>query len=274
MKNKIAMKNNKPEASILAKCRDLILLLNIHLNDSYGCRIGKGTHRASDKVQQNLRRSSSGDFVLQLDIRKFYYSINRDVLKRQIERRIKDKRLVDLMMMFAKDDRSSVGVPIGNLLSQLYALIYLNELDHFVKRDLDVKRYVRYVDDFILWCESREQAIEWRDRIVDFLRDRLHLQLSRWTIAPVSRGVNFVGFRTWRKRRFVRKHSLFTFSRSLKSGDAPSLNSILGNALRTSSHAHMCMRVISERPELIGSIKSVSAFAKANGRTSLQHSSL
>ena len=246
----------------------------LFVSDSYGCRIGKGTHRASDKVQQNLRRSSSNDFVLQLDIRKFYYSINRDVLKRQIERRIKDKRLVDLMMMFAKDDRSSVGVPIGNLLSQLYALIYLNELDHFVKRDLGVKRYVRYVDDFILWCESREQAIEWRDRIIDFLRDRLHLRLSRWTIAPVSRGVNFVGFRTWKKRRFVRKHSLFRFSRSLKAGDIPSLNSIIGNALRTSSYAHMCVRVMRERPELIGSIKSVAAFARANNYGKPQQSNL
>lgn len=180
----------------------------LFVSDSYGCRIGKGTHRASDKVQQNLRRSSSNDFVLQLDIRKFYYSINRDVLKRQIERRIKDKRLVDLMMMFAKDDRSSVGVPIGNLLSQLYALIYLNELDHFVKRDLVVKRYVRYVDDFILWCKSRDQAIEWRDRIIDFLRDKLHLQLSRWTIAPVSRGCELCWFPHLEKAPLCQKAQL------------------------------------------------------------------
>lgn len=223
----------------------------LFVSDSYGCRIGKGTHRASDKVQQNLRRSSSNDFVLQLDIRKFYYSINRDVLKRQIERRIKDKRLVDLMMMFAKDDRSSVGVPIGNLLSQLYALIYLNPLDHFIKREMKAKRYVRYVDDFIVWCDSRQQALERRDAIIHFLRDELGLSLSRWTISPVRRGVNFVGFRTWRKRRFVRKHSLFRFSRSLRSGNVSSLNSILGNAIRTSSYGHMIRRIVTDRPDII-----------------------
>lgn len=159
-------------------------------------------------------------------------------------------------MQFADDGKGPLGVPIGNLLSQLYALIYLDPLDHFVKREMKIKKYVRYVDDFVLWCDTREQAIERRDTIIAFLTANLALTLSRWTIAPVSRGVNFVGFRTWRKRRFVRKHSLFRFSRSLKAGDVPSLNSILGNALRTSSHAHMRRRIRDERPELISQISS------------------
>lgn len=226
------------------------------IHDSYGCRVGKGTHRASDRAQQFLRQSAPGNVILQLDIRKFYRSIVRATLRRLIERKIKDGRLVDLIMRFA-DDGGDTGVPIGSLLSQLDALIYLDPLDHFVKRVLKVRRYVRYVDDFILWCDSREQAVEHRDAIIAFLADSLALTLSRWTIAPVSRGVNFVGFRTWRKRRFVRKHSLFRFSRSLKAGDVASLNSILGNALRTSSHAHMCRRIREERPELIHQIPSV-----------------
>lgn len=221
------------------------------VSDSYGCRIGKGTHRASDKAQQNLRASNENDFVLQLDVRKFYYSINREVLRRQIERKIKDGRLIELMMLFADDKKGSVGVPIGNLLSQLYALIYLNPLDHFIKREMKAKRYVRYVDDFIVWCDSRQQALERRDAIIHFLRDELGLSLSRWTISPVRRGVNFVGFRTWRKRRFVRKHSLFRFSRSLRSGNVSSLNSILGNAIRTSSYGHMIRRIVTDRPDII-----------------------
>lgn len=226
----------------------------VFIHDSYGCRVAKGTHMASDRAQQYLREAKPDSFTLQLDIRRFYYTIDRAILRRLIERKIKDKRLVDLMMMFADDGKGAIGVPIGNLLSQLYALIYLDPLDHFVKREMKVNKYVRYVDDFILWCDTREQAIERRDTIIGHLKDHLALTLSRWTIAPVSRGVNFVGFRTWRKRRFVRKHSLFRFSRSLKSGDVASLNSILGNALQTSSHAHMCQRIRNEQPELINQI--------------------
>lgn len=227
------------------------------IHDSYGCRVAKGTHMASDRVQHYLRKAAPDSYTLQLDIRRFYYRIDRAILRTLIERKIKDTRLVDLMMLFADDGKDALGVPIGNLLSQLYALIYLDPMDHFVKREMKIKNYVRYVDDFILWCDTRAQAIERRDIIIDFLQTRLGLTLSRWTIATVSRGVNFVGFRTWRKRRFVRKHSLFRFSRSLKAGDVPSMNSILGNALRTSSHAHMCRRIRDERPELIPQIPSV-----------------
>lgn len=233
----------------------------VFVHDSYGCRVAKGTHMASDRTQQYLREAVGGNFTLQLDIRRFYYSIDRDILRKLIERKIKDRRLVELMMQFANDGHGSLGIPIGNLLSQLYALIYLDPLDHFVKREMKVKKYVRYVDDFILWCETREQAAERRDTIIAFLGARLALTLSRWTIAPVRRGVNFVGFRTWRKRRFVRKHSLFRFSRSLKAGDVPSLNSILGNALRTSSHAHMLRRLYDERPDLISRISATRTIA-------------
>lgn len=220
------------------------------IHDSYGCRVGKGTHRASDRAQQFLRQSPDGAVTLQMDVRKFYYSIDRAILRTLIERKIKDARFVDLMMTFA-DHGGAVGVPIGNLLSQLYALIYLDPLDHFVKRTLKARRYVRYVDDFILWLNTRELAAGQRHDIEAFLLDRLGLTLSRWTIAPVGRGVNFVGFRTWRQRRFVRKHSLYRFSRSLRAGDVASLNAILGNARRTASHAHLCRRVRSERPDLI-----------------------
>lgn len=239
------------------------------VHDSYGCRVGKGTHRASDKAQQFLRESSPGGFTLQLDIRRFYYSIRLATLRGLIERKIKDRRVVDLLMMFAADGDSGTGVPIGSLLSQLDALIFLDPLDHFIKRELKVKRYVRYVDDFILFCDSREQALERRDAVVRFLDERLQLKLSRWTVASTARGVNFVGFRTWRKRRFVRKHSLFRFSRSLRAGDAASLNSILGNALRTASHAHMGRRIWVERPDLINQLPSV---RKTNGDLQVQAS--
>ena len=97
----------------------------------------------------DLRSCPDDSYTLKLDIRKFFYSIDRRRLKKLIEKKIKDRRLVEAMMLFA-DMETNKGIPIGNLLSQIYALIYLNPLDHFIKRVLKVKRYVRYVDDFIL----------------------------------------------------------------------------------------------------------------------------
>lgn len=220
------------------------------IHDSHGCRKHKGTHSASDRAQRFLRQSPADSYTLQLDIRRFYYRIDRAILRRLIARKIKDHRLLELMMRFAEHDEPR-GVPIGNLLSQIYALIYLNPLDHYVKRELKVKRYVRYVDDFILFGLTRAEACELRDRIRDWLDHTLHLELSRWTIAPVSRGVNFVGFRTWRSTRFVRKHSMHSFSKSLKRGDVRSLNAIMGHAAATATLAHFNRRVAAERRDLI-----------------------
>lgn len=220
------------------------------IHDSYGCRTDKGTHKASDAAQQYLRQSRPDSFTLQLDIRRFYYRIDRAKLISLMQRKIKDQRFLALMAAFT-DHGEPVGVPIGNLLSQLYALIYLDPLDQFIKRELKVKRYVRYVDDFILFdLTDRAEAQRLLGEIKGFLQRELGLSLSRYTIAPVKRGVNFVGFRTWRTRRFVRKHSLHHFSRSLRRGDTQSLQSILGNARRSASHSHLRRRAHHERPDI------------------------
>ncbi len=141
-------------------------------------------------------------------------------------------------------------VPIGNLLSQIYALIYLNPVDHFVKRELGVKRYCRYVDDLMLFGLTREQCVEYRERIAAFMRDRLGLELSRTTIATVQRGVNFVGYRTWARKRFVRKHSLYTLRRSVARGKLDSVVSVLGHARRTHSLRHMIATVRRRTPAM------------------------
>ena len=208
------------------------------IDQSFACRPGKGTHAAADYVQSALQQAGSDSYLLQLDIRKFYYRINRQVLRALIERKIKDWRLVDVMMMFA-DQGELVGVPIGNLLSQIYALIYLNPMDHFIKRELKVRHYARYVDDFILIGITRDEALAYRAAIVRFLDERLGLELSKSIIARVRHGTNFVGYRTWASRRFVRRHALYTYRRALFSGRVESVVSSLGNARRTASYHHM-----------------------------------
>lgn len=224
------------------------------IHDNYGCRVGKGTHRAADQAQRFLRQVPAGSFTLQMDISKFYYRIDRDILRTLLAKKIKDEALLDLIMMFAVME-GPVGLPIGNLLSQLLALIYLDALDHYAKRELKCKRYVRYVDDFIVFgLESRDEANALRVRIETFLHDALRLSLSRYSIHPTRRGLNFVGFRTWRSTRFVRRHSLHTFSKALKKDAVTSMVSIMGNAKRSATYAHFCRRVKSERPHLLAQL--------------------
>jgi hypothetical protein len=213
------------------------------IDQSFACRVSKGTHKAADYAQASLQASDRTRYTLKLDIRKFFYRIDRSVLRGLIERKIKDRRFVDLMMAFA-DHGEPVGIPIGNLLSQLYALIYLNPLDHFIKRELGIKRYCRYVDDFILFDIDRKSALAARRQIIEFLSG-MRLELSKSTIARVSRGVNFVGYRTWAGKRFVRRHSLATFRKSVKRGDMESIASCLGHARRTHSLQHM-LRTLKE----------------------------
>ena len=208
------------------------------VDESFACRVGKGTHAAADYSQSALRRCASDSYLLQLDIRKFFYSIDRGILRKLIERKIKDRRFVDVMMQFS-DYGQPVGIPIGNLLSQMYALIYMNPLDHFIKRDLGAMLYCRYVDDFVVFGWDKQRCVDALERIKLFIADHLSLELSRFTLQKVSRGLNFVGYRTWRSIRFIRKHSLFTFTKAAKQNAIESVISIIGHARRTASFSHL-----------------------------------
>ena len=216
--------------------------------ESYGCRKNKGTHRAADRAQQFLRESPPDSYLLQLDIRKFFYRIDRETLLSQWRKIIKDERVLHLLHEFSLYP-ADAGVPIGNLMSQIAALIYLNPLDHYIKRELKASRYVRYVDDFIVFGLTKPDALAMREQITEWLKANLGLELSRWTIQPVSRGLNFVGFRTWRKTRFVRKHSLYTFNRALRTGAMDSIVSCIGHAKASATHKHFMNR-LREYPEL------------------------
>lgn len=214
------------------------------IDQSFACRVGYGTHKAADYAQAALQACPAHSYTLKLDIRKFFYRIDRGILRGMIERKIKDRRFVGLMMQFA-DHGEPIGIPIGNLLSQLYALIYLNPLDHFIKRVLRVKHYCRYVDDFVLFGLTHKALLICRARIVEFIAG-LHLELSKSTLARLTRGVNFVGYRTWITKRFVRRHSLYTFRKAVKRGAMESAVSVLGHARRTHSLQHL-LRYLKEQ---------------------------
>lgn len=202
--------------------------------DSYGCRRGKGTHKAADRLQYFMRRAPEGSYILQIDVRKYYYSIVHTVLRESLERAIADKRLVDLLMLFCGN--RDVGLNVGCLLSQLFGMIYLDRFDHFVKRTLKVKMYIRYVDDMIFILPSREEAENVLSQCVKYLHENLHLELSKHRIVPMEDGANFVGFRTKPGRRLLRRRSVIKFRRSLRKVKIDSISSILGHAIGTGSY--------------------------------------
>lgn len=166
---------------------------------SYACRNGKGTHRALDTAQKFLRARR---FILQGDIRKFFPSMRHDVLKRLLRRRVRDPRLLRLCDRIIDSSNSALldpgrGLPIGNLTSQLWANVYLHELDHFVKHQLRCRYYLRYMDDFLLAGDDRVVLQDWREVMRTFLGDFLGLQLNegKTQIYRSRGGVTFLGFR-------------------------------------------------------------------------------
>lgn len=211
------------------------------IEDSYACRIGKGTHRCSLKTLNYLRKSDPNSYILKLDYRKFFYSINHDDLFNEISKTIKCKRTLNLIKQFFGDD--PVGVPIGSLLSQLFANIYLNSVDHFIKRELKCKHYVRYMDDLALIGISREDAIDFRNKIETFSKNNLHLTFSKTSITKVKNGINFVGYRTWQHGRLIRKLALKNFNKFLKRKDIIRIQSSLAHARDTKSLPHLLNKI-------------------------------
>lgn len=207
------------------------------INTNFACRAGKGTHQAADWLQSAMRKAKATDWVLHVDVRKFFYSIDREVLYSQVERIVKCQQTLTYLKLFMLRD-SPTGIPIGNLLSQTYANLCLNSLDQFCKRTLKVRVYGRYMDDSIMLAPSREVGLHWLAEIEKHLA-LLNLEISHSTLQPIKRGANFVGFRTWAKARFIRPHVISSFRRDASRKFIPGVISRLGHAKRTASFRYL-----------------------------------
>lgn len=182
------------------------------IKDTYACICGRGTHKAVDAVQKYMRiaQKNYGEnyYILKMDIKKFFYNIDHDVLFKIMMEHIKDNKLLKFTKLLIDSDNELVGIPIGNYTSQFFANIYLDKLDKFVKHDLKVKYYVRYMDDFILLVKNREEAKKLYIIISEFLSDTLKLSLNEKSrYYPNSFGVNFCGYRIWSTHRLIRNGS-------------------------------------------------------------------
>ena len=196
--------------------------------DTYACRNGKGMHSAVVRLQQFLRKKDA-KYALKCDIKKYFDSINHQILEGLLREKIKDERLMQLLVMIIKSQKLPRGMPIGNLTSQLFAGIYLSKLDHFVKRHLRAKYYLRYMDDFLILAPEKPVLHQWREEIRKFLKVELDLTLKKSTgqVFPTYLGVDFIGFVTFSTHRLVRKASLRRFWTKAKKGglSAESINS-------------------------------------------------
>lgn len=192
--------------------------------DSYACRVGKGTHAGADRVTQFLRiaqRKWERVYCLKGDIVQYFPSINHAILKAIIRKRIACPDtlwLIDEIIDSGGDGSDCPrGLPIGNLTSQLWANVYLDQLDHFVKEVLREKYYVRYMDDFVILSGDKKHLWDIKHQIEDFLADKLDLRLNGKTgIWLISQGIDFLGYRIWPTHRLVRKSSIKRMKRKLK----------------------------------------------------------
>jgi len=239
----------------------------IFIHDSYACRKGKGTLAASDRLMIFLRRvmanGKRAGWALKLDVASFFPSIDKETLSAILGRHIQHPELAWLTRTLVFHDPTTnyrfrsrnrgaagpkspdypipphkslfgkgnkCGLPIGNLTSQFWGNVYLNELDQFIKRKIKCRYYLRYVDDMVLLAEDGATLSQWCDAIQQFLREQLKLSLRPEMTTPfaVKRGIDFVGWKTWWNYRLPRRRTLDTVSKKLDDFERRAVRPALG----------------------------------------------
>lgn len=214
--------------------------------DSYSCRKNKGTHRAINRFKYFAGRVSKNNsrtcYVLKCDIKKFFASIDQTILIKILKKYIEDPNIIWLInevISSFHSTRSGVGLPLGNLTSQLLVNIYMNEFDRYVKHKLKIRYYIRYADDFVILSDDRNYLENLIFPISEFLFEKLKLQLhpNKISIKTLNSGVDFLGWvnfpyhrvlRTVTKRRMIR--------RIIESPTPETLNSYLGLLRHGNTH--------------------------------------
>lgn len=199
----------------------------IFIYDSYASRINKGTHKAlkrfdlfkkkianNGKLVKNPHNNNSViGYTFKADIRHYFKEVSHEVLLKIIKRKIRDEKVVWLVKRILGNFYTKIkekGMPLGNLTSQFFANVYLNELDYFVKHKLKAKYYIRYVDDFVILHSSKKQLELWKEQINKFLKEELKIELhpEKSKIIPLSKGIDFVGFRNFYYFKLLRQRNI------------------------------------------------------------------
>lgn len=177
----------------------------LFIHDSYSCRTGKGIHAASRRTMDFIRATEPNAYCLKMDIRKFYPSIDHNILFEIVKRKIKCKDTLYLLENIIYSIPGGKNIPIGNYSSQWLGNLYMNELDQYLKHNHRIKPYIRYCDDFILLHKDKKFLGGIAHEIEEFLADNLKLKLSKNDIFPVRQGIDFLGYRHFPNHILVRK---------------------------------------------------------------------
>ena len=203
--------------------------------DSYANRKGKGTLKAIKRfdefkriISQNGRTPKSAKeesmvlgYIFKADIKHYFDSVNHQILLKIIKRKINDKNTLFLIEKILNNFNTKIkekGMPLGNLTSQFFANVYLNELDYFIKHKLKAKYYIRYVDDFVILHSNKELLEEYKTKIGYYLKNLdLELHPEKSKIFPLHKGVSFLGYRIFYYHKLLRKRNLTQFKRKFES---------------------------------------------------------
>lgn len=225
------------------------------LSCSYACRVGYGTHRASNDLKRALIEYKNNGYYLKLDIKKYFYSINHRQVLKLLKQIIKCKPTIELFTKFFMVGQS-IGLALGNVTSQVLANLMLNPIDHFIKRVLKIKDYLRYMDDFVLLGRCKKTLYKCRGKIEKEIR-KLGLSLNKKSkVGKIVGGIDFVGFKTWYNLRIIRKSSLFRIKRKLKKdANISRIASFLSHSKRTNSLAYIVNKILEVVPGQIDFVK-------------------
>ena len=194
--------------------------------DSYACRKNKGVHRAVKRLEYFLRSLSVKSWVqeeeyktrpriycLKCDISKYFESINHEILFNLLKKKIADQKVLILFKKIIDSIPSEKGIPIGNLTSQFFANVYLNELDQFIKHCLRCRYYLRYMDDFLILDFHKKKLHQTKEIIRGFLKDELKLELhpQKTNIFPTNKGIDFLGYVVFDHYKLLRKSTVKRF---------------------------------------------------------------
>lgn len=207
--------------------------------DSYSCRLGKGTHKAIERfrvfVYQASKNHTNTVWVLKGDVRKFFASIDQDILTKIITWYIPNKDVIGLLSQVVgsfHSTRKGIGLPLGNLTSQLLVNVYMNKFDQFVKHKLKAKHYIRYADDFVILSQDKKWLLDMFPQIENFLRGELGLELhpDKVSIRTLASGIDFLGWVHFPDHRVLRTTTKKKMFRRIqeKSGKTETVQSYLG----------------------------------------------
>ena len=168
------------------------------IKDSYACIKGRGVHQAINKLHFYMKKIALENlnyYILKCDVSKYFYSVDHELLYGTICKRIKDRDFLRFTRKIIFCNNEKKGIPIGNYTSQYFANIFLNRLDKYIKEELKIRYYVRYMDDFVILLNSKEECKLYREKIEIFL-DSLKLKLNPKTAYFKNEdGVNFCGYK-------------------------------------------------------------------------------